>query len=173
MNITPVMDQVSVDEARRLRGALGRFATGITVITTRSPEGKAEGLTVNSFSSLSLTPPMVLWSLRREAPCLPSFARSGHFAVNVLADDQGGLSRHFATPTADKFADVEHEIGLGGCPVLPDSLAQFECRTDRQIEAGDHIIFIGLVERFLFRDGDPLIYSAGRYCRPAAIASLN
>lgn len=167
------VDQVSLDETRRLRCALGRFATGITVITTRSPEGKAEGLTVNSFSSLSLDPPMVLWSLRREAPCLPSFTRSGHFAVNVLAEDQGHLSRHFATPALNKFASVEHAIGLGGCPVLPGSLAHFECRTDQQIEAGDHIIFIGLVERFHFRDGDPLIFSAGRYCRPAAIAGLN
>ncbi len=162
-----------MEEARRLRSALGRFATGITVITTRSPEGKTEGLTVNSFSSLSLDPPMVLWSLRKSSPCLTSFARSQHFAVNILTEDQGHLSRHFATPAADKFAGVDHDGGLGGCPILPESLAHFECRTDQQIEAGDHIIFIGLVERFVFRDGDPLIYSAGRYCRPAAIASLN
>lgn len=162
-----------MDEGRRLRSALGRFATGITVVTTRTPEGKTEGLTVNSFSSLSLDPPMVLWSLRRAAPCLSSFTRSGHFAVNILAEAQGHLSRHFSTPAADKFLDVGHEAGLGGCPILPDSLAHFECRTEQQIEAGDHVIFIGRVERFLYRDGDPLIYSAGRYCRPAAIADLN
>lgn len=167
------IDRSALDDTRRLRSALGRFATGVTIITTRSPEGKAEGLTVNSFGSLSLDPPMVLWSLRRGAPCQPSFARSGYFAVNVLAEEQGHLSRHFATPAPNKFADVEHSSGFGGCPILPGNLAQFECRTDQQIEAGDHVIFIGRVERFHFRDGDPLIFSAGRYCRPTALAGLN
>ena len=155
------------EDRRNLRHALGRFATGVTVITTRSCEGESVGLTINSFSALSLDPAMVLWSLRKESPSLPVFARSGHFAVNVLAAEQCDISNRFAMPADDKFAGLECESGLGGCPVISESLARFECHTDRQIEAGDHVIFIGRVERFAFREGDPLIFSAGRYCQPA------
>jgi flavin reductase (DIM6/NTAB) family NADH-FMN oxidoreductase RutF len=156
-------------DARRLRHALGRFVTGVTVVTTRHPDGKLEGLTANSFSSVSLDPPLVLWSLRREAPSLASFTAAARFAVNVLGAHQRELCRHFATPSADKFATVEHEPGLGGCPLIRDSLAQFECRLEDTVAGGDHVIFIGRVERARHRDGEPLIFSAGQYCTPARL----
>ena len=103
-------------DAPGLRQALGRFATGVAVIATRTPEGKLEGLTANSFAAVSLDPPLVLWSLRRNAPSLPSFQRAGSFAVNVLSAGQRELSRHFATPSADKFSAVPHALGRGRLP---------------------------------------------------------
>lgn len=155
-----------VEDPRHLRQALGRFATGVTVVTTRSPSGKLEGLTANSFSSVSLDPPLVLWSLQKRAPSLESFRSSGHFAVNVLGAHQHGHCQHFARPSVDKFRDVPHEIGFGGCPVLDDCIATFECATHSIVEGGDHLIFIGRVERAIYRDGDPLIFSAGSFCVP-------
>jgi flavin reductase (DIM6/NTAB) family NADH-FMN oxidoreductase RutF len=153
----------------RLRHALGRFVTGVTVVTTRHPGGRLEGLTANSFSSVSLDPPLVLWSLRREAPSLASFAASRRFAVNVLGAQQCDLSRHFARPSLDKFATVAHESGLGGCPLIRGSLAQFECRLEETVAGGDHVIFIGRVEHARYRDGEPLLFSAGQYCTPALL----
>jgi flavin reductase (DIM6/NTAB) family NADH-FMN oxidoreductase RutF len=146
-----------------------RFATGITVITTRAPSGKHEGFTANSFGAVSLEPPLVLWTLRQDAMSLPSFRESPHFAVNVLASHQRAVSNHFARPAPDKFAGVSWRPGLGGCPTLPTSLALFECRTERTIEAGDHVIFLGRVERFWWRAGDPLVFSCGHYCLTAAL----
>lgn len=157
------------DDAARFRKALGRFATGVTVITTRTEDGKLEGVTSNSFASVSLDPPLVLWSLRRQAPSLPSFVAAGRFAVNILAATQVALSRHFATPSANKFEGVAHEAGPHGCPLLADCLARFECITERLVEAGDHLIFIGRVERHMHQDGVPLLYSAGGYGTPAAL----
>jgi flavin reductase (DIM6/NTAB) family NADH-FMN oxidoreductase RutF len=151
------------------RHALGRFSTGVTVITTRAPSGKREGLTANSFGAVSLDPPLVLWTLRRDALSLPSFRDSRHFAVNVLAAHQRPLSNHFARPAADKFAGQTWDTGLGGCPTLPDGLALFECCTERTIEAGDHVIFIGRVARFRWRLGEPLVFSCGHYCRANAL----
>ena len=170
-------DEICIDcagaapEPRALRQALGRFATGITVITTRTPEGRLEGLTANSFSSVSLDPPLVLWSLRRQAPSLRGFVEAGRFAVNVLAAEQSGLSRHFATPLADKFAGVTWEEGQDGCPLLPGCLARFECRTERTVEAGDHLIFIGRIYRLKHRDGVPLLFNAGHYSLPVALTA--
>lgn len=157
-------------DPRRFRQALGRFATGVTVITTRTSCGRLEGLTANSFSALSLDPPLILWSLRREAPSLSGFLEAGAFVVNVLAADQSHLSRRFATPDLDKFAAIGHAPGLAGCPVLDDALAGFECRTESVSEAGDHLLFIGRVARARFRDGHPLIFSAGQYCTHALLA---
>jgi flavin reductase (DIM6/NTAB) family NADH-FMN oxidoreductase RutF len=154
-------------EAQHLRQALGRFATGVTVITTCAPSGKLEGLTANSFSSVSLDPPLVLWSLRRTAASLPSFQDSGCFAVNVLASAQLELAKHFARPSHDKFDRVSFTSGHGGCPILDAALATFECSLETATGGGDHVIFIGRVHHAICRDGEPLIFSAGRYCRPA------
>lgn len=151
-------------DPRQLRTALGRFATGVTVITTRGPEGKLEGLTANSFSAVSLDPPLVLWSLIRRSQALPGFQRSGCFAVNILAASQADLSHHFAKPGTDKYADLAWTPGLGGCPLLPDPLATFECATEMQVDGGDHVIFVGRVRRLTLRDGDPLIFNQGQYC---------
>jgi flavin reductase (DIM6/NTAB) family NADH-FMN oxidoreductase RutF len=136
------------------------------VVTTCNGSGKCEGLTANSFSSVSMDPPLLLWSLRRSAPSLPSFLESGCFAVNVLGSHQRALSQHFSRPALRKFDGIPHEPGLGGCPLLPGCVANFECRVEATVEGGDHIIFIGRIERFSHRDGHPLIFSGGRYCAP-------
>lgn len=154
---------------RELRRALGSFATGVAVITTRNRAGKIEGLTANSFSSVSLDPPLVLWSLRTNAASLDSFIDAGWFAVNVLAAPQQHLSRHFATPAADKFGGLDYMHGLGGCPVLADTLARFECSVFSTVPAGDHVIFIGHVRRASYREGSPLLFSGGAYCRPVPL----
>ena len=155
------LDQADTDP-RLLRHALGRFATGVTVITTQV-DGKRQGLTVNSFTAVSLDPPLVLWSLRLVAPSLDGFRRSGHFVVNVLSSEQSDASRRFAAPHEDKFEGLSFSPGLGGCPMLDGSLAIFECRTESTIDGGDHVIFIGRVVRAHYRDGDPLIFAGGRY----------
>lgn len=156
----------------KLRAALGRFVTGVTIVTTRTPDGKIEGLTANSFSSVSLDPPLVLWSLRRDAPSFASFMRAGQFAINVLGLHQKELSQHFARPAANKFNGVAHKPGLGGCPILPDCVANFECTTEATVEGGDHIIFIGRIERVRHQDGHPLIFNAGKYCGPAMVEDV-
>jgi flavin reductase (DIM6/NTAB) family NADH-FMN oxidoreductase RutF len=153
-------------DPRELRNALGRFATGVTVITTQTPAGKLEGLTANSFSALSLDPPLVLWSIRLSAPSLPGFLASGGFAVNVLASDQRKLAATFATASVDKFADIPFGFGLRGYPVLPGSIAVFECQTENTVEGGDHLIFIGRVVAASYCDGEPLVFHGGEYCVP-------
>jgi flavin reductase (DIM6/NTAB) family NADH-FMN oxidoreductase RutF len=157
-----------INDPKHLRQALGRFATGVTIVTTRGPNGKLEGLTANSFSAVSLDPPLVLWSLQKKAPSLESFRSSGSFAVNVLGAHQHDHCRRFATPSADKFLDVAYRDGFGGCPVLDDSIATFECSTQSVVEGGDHLIFLGRVESAVYRDGEPLIFSAGSFCVPTS-----
>jgi flavin reductase (DIM6/NTAB) family NADH-FMN oxidoreductase RutF len=122
-------------------------------------------VTANSFSTVSLDPPLVLWSLARKSRSFARFDGAPHFAVNVLGAGQVDLSRHFSAPRADKLNGIEHYIGHGGCPVLAGVLAHFECVRESRIDGGDHVIFIGRVLRASFREGDPLIYSAGRYHR--------
>lgn len=156
-------------DARHLRNAFGRFATGVTVITTRTASGKLEGLTANSFAAVSLDPPLISWSLRRSAPSFGSFVAANHFAVNVLCAQQHALCRHFTTPRLDKFEDIAFVDGLHGAPILTGSLATFECRTENTFEGGDHLIFIGRVIRATYRDGEPLIFSSGRFCLPSLI----
>jgi len=152
-------------DPRELRNALGRFATGVCVVTTRTAAGHAVGLTVNSFSSVSLDPPLVAWCLGRKAPSLSAFSQADYFAVHVMAADQHALSMHFARPAQDKFAAVkgEFEAGIGEIPVLKNPLARFECRKASVVEGGDHLIFIGRVERFLYSDRPPLLFHAGRF----------
>ena len=166
------MTEVALDgthDSRLLRNALGRFPTGVTVITTRGADGKREGLTANSFSALSLDPPLVLWSIVRKSASLPGFVASGHFAINVLASDQSHLSHRFATPSDDKFAGLDVHEGFGGSPLLPGTLASFECETQQTIEGGDHLLFVGRVHRIRYRDGEPLIFNAGKYATAVAL----
>ena len=160
------MIEVALDgthDGRQLRNALGRFPTGVTVITTRGSDGKREGLTANSFSALSLDPPLVLWSIVRKSASLPGFIAAGQFAINVLASDQSDLSHRFATPSDDKFSGLELREGVGGLPLLPGTLASFECKTEQTIEGGDHVLFVGRVQRIRYRNGEPLIFNAGKY----------
>ena len=162
------LEQLVTDPAE-LRRALGRFATGVTIVTTRTDDGRMEGLTANSFSSVSLDPPLVLWSLRRNARSLPSFMVANWFVVHVLGSHQRDLSARFASGTENRFEGLAFEAGLGGCPVLADGLAHFECSVHDRVEAGDHVIFLGRVERMRHRDGEPLLYSGGRSCVPTAL----
>ena len=146
-----------------LRLALGRFVTGVTIVTCRDAAGRPVGLTANSFNALSLEPPLVLWSLRRISPSIEAFASATHFTINVLAEDQIHLSRRFARPSNAKFDEGEWTDGQGGAPMLAGSVAVFECRRRSHHEAGDHILFIGEVERITGSAAAPLVYHAGHY----------
>ena len=150
--------------ALRLREALGNFVTGVTVITTRHDD-ELHGLTANSFSSVSLEPPLVLFSLSRTADCFAAFESTDFFAVNVLRSDQETLSSRFATKDIDKWSDVEWTPGEGGCPLLDGAIATFECRVTNRHDGGDHVIYVGKVVTFA-HDGDgaaPLAFFRGRY----------
>lgn len=151
-------------DARQLRTALGRFPTGVTIITTCTGQGKLEGLTANSFAALSLEPPLVLWSLSRKSASLDSFVQAGHFAINVLGAAQASLSHQFATPRAHKFERAAFTPGLNGAPLLDGALASFECSTEHSLDGGDHLLFVGRVRRIRYGHGDPLIFNAGSYC---------
>lgn len=145
------------------RDALGHFATGVTIITAMGKDGTPVGVTVNSFNSASLDPPLVLWSLNRSSGTLPVFSEAGSFAVHVLSAEQIDLSNRFARPTNDKFDDLEYDEGVGGSPLLSGCAARFECRTMYQYEGGDHIIFVGEVQRFDHSGGDTLLFHKGKY----------
>jgi flavin reductase (DIM6/NTAB) family NADH-FMN oxidoreductase RutF len=156
---------------RQLRDAFGRFATGVTVITALLPDGRRTGLTVNSFTSLSLEPAMILWNLRSGSPSEPAFARGRCFAVNVLNTSQQEVSQRFCRPADDKFAGLEVVEGSGGVPLLAGSLASFECRVEELVTCGDHLIVIGRVLAATYGEGERLIYSQGRYCTSQPIAA--
>ena len=153
----------SPDDARRFRSALGAFATGVTIVTTRDADGKDVGLTANSFNSVSLEPPMVLWSLAKSARSLPAFLAATHFAVHVLAADQEELSLRFAARGAEKFAGLDLERSAAGVPLLRGCSARFQCRTAFRHEGGDHVIFVGAVELFDHSERPPLVFHGGRY----------
>ncbi|MDT7835521.1 flavin reductase family protein [Aquabacterium sp. OR-4] len=147
-----------------LRQALGRFATGVVIVTCRDAAGRPLGLTVNSFAALSLQPPLVLWSLRRASAALAAFEAATHWAVNVLTEAQLPLSRRFASAEPDKFAEGDWADGLGDVPLLGGAAAVFECGAETVHDGGDHRLFIGRVLRLDSRtDVDPLVYHAGHY----------
>jgi flavin reductase (DIM6/NTAB) family NADH-FMN oxidoreductase RutF len=164
-------DAVSTAEGfdcRAFRDALGSFATGIAVVTACAPDGTFIGLTVNSFNSVSLNPPLVLWSLDLGSPSLEAFRAASHYAVNILSAGQEEISQRFATRSEDKFGDLQVCEGSGGVPLLHGCCAWFECANEMQYPGGDHLIFLGRVERF---SGDParppLLYHGGSYRRLA------
>ncbi len=151
-------------DALALRAALGRFATGVTIVTCLDDAGRWIGLTANSFNALSLAPPLVLWSLRETSPSLPAFQRASRFAVNVLAEAQVDLSRRFAARVADKFGDGgAWALGEHGAPVLAGCAAVFECETVSQQVAGDHTLFIGRVLAYTESTLPPLVFQGGHY----------
>ncbi len=155
-----------------LRNALGQYATGVAIVTTLDGAGRPTGLTVNSFASVSLDPPLVLWSLAANSSCQAAFEACSHFAVNVLTADQVALANRFATNGIDKFAGVAWMPGLGGAPLLAGAGAVFECRSEARHAGGDHTIFIGRVERFAHDEAHPLIFHAGRYCARAELPPI-
>ena len=150
-------------DPRVFRRALGNFATGITIVTACSPTGEKVGVTANSFNSVSLDPPLVLWSVDKRSHSHAVFATASHFAVNVLAADQIELSNHFARPQDDKFAGVGHDAGLGGAPLLPNCAARFQCERYQQLDGGDHWILLGKVVAFDDFGRAPLLYHQGAY----------
>lgn len=150
-------------DPRDICKALGLFATGVTIVTTKTGAGESIGLTCNSFSSVSLSPPLVLWSLSLRSPNLPNFLQATHFAVNVLAHDQIDLAQRFAQPMANKFEGVKHVAGAHGMPLIEHVGAQFECRTEARHYSGDHVIFIGNVLQYRFSERAPLLFFRGRY----------
>jgi flavin reductase (DIM6/NTAB) family NADH-FMN oxidoreductase RutF len=152
---------VAVDPGA-LRRVMGRCATGVVVVTT-SHLGRREGVTANSFATVSLDPPLVLWSLARKARSFDVFTNAAAFAINVLATDQAHLSRHFATPNADKFDGIAHDLDAHGCPRLRGAVAVFECTRYATTDGGDHAILIGRVTRAHHNPGEPLIYHDRQY----------
>ncbi|MEZ5608534.1 MAG: flavin reductase family protein [Burkholderiaceae bacterium] len=163
------MSSTSAAVAARLsptsfRAALGMFATGVTVITARASNGQLVGLTANSFNSVSLDPPLVLWSLNGRSASLAVFRAGTHYAINVLAADQLELAQRFAAPMRDRWAGVAWQPGQSGAPLIDGAAAHFECCNRSRYAEGDHVIFVGQVERCEHRAGAaPLLFHGGRY----------
>ncbi len=154
----------TANAARLLRNALGRFATGVAIVTALDPDGQPIGLTVNSFSAVSLDPALALWCLDNRSHSLDAFRRASHHAIHILAADQVELSNRFATWQANRFADLCWQAGLGGVPVFPACCAVFELANETAHAGGDHTIFVGRIERYAETpDLAPLLFHAGQY----------
>lgn len=140
------------------------FATGVTIVTARTPAGELVGLTANSFNSVSLSPPLVLWSLSRMAGSMAALSAGSHYAVNILAADQKALAERFASRRTDRWADVPYTLSVCGAPLLDGAVASFECFNRSRYEEGDHVIFVGEVERCSHRPGAaPLLFHGGKF----------
>ncbi|MCK0508162.1 flavin reductase family protein [Aromatoleum anaerobium] len=158
--------QASFDP-QAFRAALGTFTTGVTIITTRAEDGSPIGITANSFNSVSLNPPLVLWSLAKNARSLSAFSGNPHWNVHVLSAEQESMSGRFASQGGDKFAGVALDEGISDAPLLQDCTARFQCRTAFSYEGGDHVIFVGEVRAYDRTDLPPLVYQGGQYALAA------
>jgi flavin reductase (DIM6/NTAB) family NADH-FMN oxidoreductase RutF len=145
------------------RAALSQFATGITIVVTRGPDNGLHGLTVNSFNSVSLDPPLVLWSLANTARSMPAFRQASHFIVNVLAAQQLELALRFSRHAGDRFAGLDYKHSAAGLPILPGVAAWFECRARSRYQEGDHVIFVGQVEHCHVNPTKPLGFHGGQF----------
>lgn len=145
------------------RAALGTFATGVTIVTAMDATGRPIGLTANSFNSVSLEPPLVLWSLSRQAGSMPAFAAGSHYAVNILAAEQKPLAERFSNRHADRFEGVPWRASPSGVPLVAGAVAWFDCLNRSRYEEGDHLIFVGEVLHCASSGGSPLIFHGGRY----------
>jgi flavin reductase (DIM6/NTAB) family NADH-FMN oxidoreductase RutF len=143
-----------------LRSALGAFATGVTIVTARNPQGEPVGLTCNSFAALSLSPPLVTWALQAASPSRTAFEQASHFAVNVLSNQQRSLAERFAKRSAQKFDGVAL-TSAHGLPFLHGAIAMFECKLVSAQVHGDHVLFIGEIAHFEQHPGDPLLFVNG------------
>ncbi|MBR0709237.1 flavin reductase family protein [Bradyrhizobium liaoningense] len=152
-------------DPRDFRNALGTYGTGVTIITATAADGKPYGITCNSFASVSLNPPLVLWSLGVYSSSLPVFQNASHFVVHVLGTSQQALANKFARSSEDKFAGVDWTPGLGNAPVLAESVASFQCRSVNRYYGGDHVIFLGAVEAYAYNAGAALLFARGTYGR--------
>lgn len=157
---------VTSDQAidpRALREVLGQFATGVTVVTTVGDGGAPVGLAANSFASVSLDPPLVVWSIGLKAPSLGAFRNHSSFAINIMCDQSKDLALNFARPSDDKFAGVDWYSGVDGVPVLADAAAVIQCRTETRIPGGDHEIYLGRVLEFHRTEKSPLLFHQGSF----------
>lgn len=152
-----------MSDSRNLRRCLGKFATGVTVVSCRDADGLACGITANSFSSVSLDPPLILWNIAKVSRSLNAYLQAEYFAINILRTDQKELSARFARSEDDLFHGVAHTDSIDGVPVIDGTLAHFLCRTSEIHECGDHHIIVGEVTDYLAHDGDPLLYFNGTY----------
>jgi len=166
-------DAPSLD-LRQLRQALGSFPTGVCLATTLGPDGKRQGMTINSFASVSLVPPLVLWNVRNDARSAQAFASSRSFVINVLGVQHRALAAHFAQPSDDKFAAHASLFsdGPATCPMLKDAIASYECITHARHQEGDHTVLVGRVEAFSHRGGRPLMFHAGQMGSMEELAAL-
>lgn len=153
-----------------LRKALGTFGTGVTIVTCKAADESPIGLTANSFSSVSLEPAIVLWSLQKTSPSLIAFDACGRFVINVLSLHQAENSRRFSSAIADKFSGVDFHRGLEGLPVLEGCAATFECKTLQRMEVGDHVLFLGQVEAYTHREASTLLYVRGQYAQALSLS---
>jgi len=151
------------------RLAMGAFATGVTVVSCRDRSGQPIGMTMNSFASVSLTPPLLLWCVNRDILPFAAFSAAGHFAIHVLRHTQQAVSDHFAVDRTGKFDGIEVHEGIGGSPLLADCLALYQCETTNRIEAGDHVILVGRLLACEVRQGEPLVFYGGGYRRLAVL----
>jgi flavin reductase (DIM6/NTAB) family NADH-FMN oxidoreductase RutF len=145
------------------RAALSRFPSGVTVVTTRDTEGRLHGITVSAFCSVSLEPPLVLVCIEKTTGSHDALAMSGSFVVNILAKGQQDVSEHFASLSPDKFVELRYHVGASGLPVLEDVAVSLECRLTEAYPAGDHTVFLGLVESVTIHDAEPIVYFHGEY----------
>ena len=153
-------NELDLTEYRR---AMSCFATGVAVVTAVDKSGAKVGMTINSFNSVSLQPPLVLWSIANDSQSFATFVDAEHFAVNVLAIHQQNICEQFAARGTDKFNGLECSEGIAGVPILPTYSAVFECRAEHRYDVGDHAILVGRVLRFEDRKTDPLIFYRGHY----------
>lgn len=158
------MNFIRPEDPLAFRQALGSFATGLTIVTGQRAEGERFGLTASSFQSVSLSPPLVLYSIRKNAASIPLLLQAGSFCVNVLGEGHGDLARRFASPVADRFDGIDWERGALGGWVLPDAIAVFECRLWSTYDGGDHLIVVGEVEdMYRAPQGNPLLFFQGEF----------
>ena len=155
-------------DAKEFRSALGRFATGVTIVTTVDSAGERYGVTANSYNSVSLDPPLVLWSLAKTSRSAAAFENCEAFAVHILGAHQEALAMRFASSSPDKFADLDVHAGLGGVPLFEQCAAHFECTLENRFEGGDHVIFLGRVMHFARGDAAPLLFHDGKFTRVEA-----
>lgn len=158
-----IMNAIEQFDSLQLRRVLGRFFTGVTVVTTVDESGRSWGVTANSFTSVSLDPPLVLWNQALAAASHPVFREADRFAINILAEDQVWVSQNFSRSSPNKFANVSVKTGLGGVALIEGCCAVLECRKFATHDGGDHAVFIGQVERMSSSDRRPLIFGDGAY----------
>ncbi|MFL0798303.1 MAG: flavin reductase family protein [Cellvibrionaceae bacterium] len=154
---------MSLFNTTAFRSALGQFPTGVAVVTTLDEDNNKVGMTISSFNSVSLNPPLVLWSIDKQAGCFDAFQQCTYYAINILAEQQQDVSNTFAQQNIDKFANIKHTTGNHNIPLLEDCCAVFQCKIEHRYDGGDHIIIVGRVEDFSENKKAPLVFHNGAY----------